>query len=88
MRTWLFIGVGLLLVAASCILGKLFSETYPTALRWSTLLFVICWAALASLNMVAGVTRAGYSVVEELPIFLWIFSLPTLVLVVIRWQFL
>jgi hypothetical protein len=88
MRTYLFIGVGLLLVAASCTLGKLFSETYPSALRWSTVLFVLCWAAIAGLNMMAGVTRAGYSVAEELPIFLFIFSLPTLVLVIIRWQFL
>lgn len=86
-RTYLFIGAGLLLVAASWMLGKLFSETYPTAMRWSTVLFIICWAVLAAINMVAGVTRAGYSVTEELPILLLIFSLPTLVLLVIRWQF-
>jgi uncharacterized membrane protein len=87
MRTYLFIGAGLLLVAASCMLGKLFSETYPTAMRWSTVLFIVCWAALAGLNMFAGVTRAGYTAAEEFPIFLLIFSLPTVVLLAIRWQF-
>lgn len=87
MRTYLFIGAGFLLVAVSCMLGKLFSETYPAAMRWSTVLFIVCWAMLAGLNMFAGVTRAGYSVTEELPIFLLIFSLPTLALLVVRWQF-
>lgn len=87
MRTYLFMGAGFLLLAASCMLGKLFAETYPSAMRWSAWVFIVGWAALAALNMVAGVTRAGYTVAEELPIFLVIFGIPTLALIVILWQF-
>jgi hypothetical protein len=87
MRTYLFIGAGFLLLASSCMLGKLFSETYPSAMKWTTILFIVGWCVLAGINMLAGVTRAGYTVAEELPIFLLIFGLPTLAMVVIRWQF-
>ncbi|KFD04731.1 hypothetical protein GRPL_04129 [Raoultella planticola ATCC 33531] len=37
------------------------------------------WFGLAAANMILGVTRAGYSVLEELPIFLLIFFPPVLV---------
>jgi len=35
-----------------------------------------------------GVTKAGYAFREELPIFMLIFLLPTLVAVVVKWKFL
>ena len=86
MRTGLFLAAGFLMLAASCILGKLFAGTYPTALDWSTRLFVVGWCALAALNMVAGVTRAGYAWSEELPIFLLIFGVPAIAMIVLRWK--
>jgi hypothetical protein len=86
MRTYLFLGAGVLMLAASCILGKLFSETYPTALAWSTGLFIVVWCALAALNLFAGVTRAGYGVAEELPIFLLIAGIPVVAMIVLRWK--
>ena len=88
MRTYLFLGAGFLMLAASCILGKLFSETYPTALAWSTGVFIVAWCALAALNMFAGITHAGYSVGEELPIFLLIAGVPVIAMIVLRWKFL
>jgi hypothetical protein len=38
--------------------------------------------------MWVGVTKPGYSVAEELPIFLLIFGVPALVAVVLKWRFL
>jgi len=35
-----------------------------------------------------GVSKAGYTFAEELPIFLLIFLLPAVVAIVIRWQWL
>ncbi len=76
------------MLAASCILGKLLSGSYPAALDWSTRLFIAGWCALAALNMVAGVTRAGYAWSEELPVFLLIFGAPAIAMIVLRWKFL
>ena len=88
MRTSLFLTAGFLMLAASCILGKLLSGSYPAALDWSTRLFIAGWCALAALNMVAGVTRAGYAWSEELPVFLLIFGAPAIAMIVLRWKFL
>jgi hypothetical protein len=42
----------------------------------------------AALNMWMGVSKAGYSFGEELPIFLLIFLLPSLVALAVKWKFL
>ena len=88
MRTPLFILAGFMLVGAAGILGKLFLETYPTASTWAAGLFVVMWFALSATNMIAGVTHAGYTVAEELPIFVLIFSLPTAAMLLLRWKLL
>jgi len=61
MRTTLFLLAGLLITAASFILGRLFLPTYP---------------------------KAGYTVAEELRIFLVLFGIPTLIMLFLRWKFL
>ena len=54
----------------------------------ATLGFVALWFALAAVNLWLGVARAGYSLREELPIFLLIFLLPAAVALLVRWKFL
>ena len=88
MRTPLFLLAGFLLVGASFIMGKLFAETYPKAGTWAMSLCVVIWFALAAINMFAGVTRAGYAVAEELPIFLLIFVLPAACIILLWWKLL
>jgi hypothetical protein len=88
MRTPLFLFAGFLLLASACIVGKLLSEPYPQAMTWATALFILIWLALAAANLTGGVTRAGYTVGEELPVFLLIFGLPALCMAVLRWKFL
>jgi hypothetical protein len=48
----------------------------------------VLWLALAGLNMGIGVAKAGYSVAEELPIFLLIFGLPAVAAWLIQWRLL
>ena len=43
---------------------------------------------LAAVNMWVGVSKAGYSVSAELPIFALIFVVPAAVAVLVRWKFL
>jgi hypothetical protein len=44
------------------------------------------WLIIAGANMWVGVARAGYSVADELPIFLLIFGLPALAAVLLKWK--
>jgi hypothetical protein len=86
MRTGLFLLAGFLLLAASLILGRLFSANYPSASVAATIVYVALWFAIASVNMWTGVAKAGYSVAEELPIFALIFLLPAAVGVILKWK--
>ena len=88
MRTALFLVSGFLLLASCLILGRLFSENHPGATLLATAAFAVLWLAIAGFNMWVGVAKAGYSVAEELPIFLLIFGLPAAVAVVLKWKFL
>jgi hypothetical protein len=87
-RTLLFLVAGLLLLAAGLLLGKLFSSHYPDAMRLATIAYAALWLIVAGANMWVGVARAGYSVAEELPIFLLIFAVPAVVAVLLKWRFL
>jgi len=86
MRTGLFLVAGFLLLAACLVLGRLFSANYPGATLAATGVYVALWLVIAGANMWVGVARAGYSVTEELPIFLLIFGLPAAVAVVLKWK--
>jgi len=87
-RTLLFLVAGLFLLAAVLLLAKLFSSHYPDAMRLATIAYVALWFIIAGANMWVGVARAGYSVVEELPIFLLIFGAPAVVAALLKWRFL
>jgi hypothetical protein len=87
MRTALFLVAGLLLLAASLLLGRLFSANYPGATVAATVAYVALWFVIAGANMWIGVAKAGYSVTEELPIFLLIFGLPAAAAMILKWKF-
>lgn len=88
MRTALFLLAGFLLLAAVLLLGRLFSTNYPGATFAATVAYVALWLIVAGANMWVGVARAGYSVAEELPIFLLIFGVPAAVAIVLKWKYL
>ena len=88
MRTFLFLLVGFLLLAASMLLGKLFSSNYPGAAFAATLIFVVLWLVISAANLWVGVAKAGYTLNEEFPIFLLIFSAPTIVAILLKWRIL
>jgi hypothetical protein len=86
MRTGLFLFAGFLFLAASFLLGRLFSANYPGATTVATVLFVALWFVIAGANMWIGVSKAGYSVAEELPILALIFGVPAAVAIVLKWK--
>jgi hypothetical protein len=84
----LFLLAGFLLLAASVLLGRLFSAHYPNAPYAALIGFICVWLLLAAGNLWVGVAKAGYSFAEELPIFLLIGGLPVAVAIVLKWKFL
>ena len=86
MRTGLFLLAGFLLLAASLLLGRLFSSHYPSATLVAALAYIALWFVIAAVNMWVGVAKAGYSVAEELPIFGLIFVLPAAVAIILKWK--
>ena len=88
MRTPLFLLVGFLLLGACMLLGRLFSSNYPGASYAATLTFVVLWLGIAGFNLWVGVVKAGYTLSEELPIFVQIFAVPTIAAVLLKWRFL
>jgi hypothetical protein len=59
----------------------------PQSTTTAAKLFIPIWLAAALINMWLGVSRAGYSVAEELPIFLVIFAIPAAIAAFIWWRF-
>ena len=88
MRTALFLTSGLLLMASTLILARLFAEHFPSAPNWALALGLGLWLAATVANMWIGVSRAGYSIADELPILLLLFAVPAAAAVLIRWRFL
>lgn len=87
MRT-LFIIVGGVALFGICVLvvrliGGDDTATTGTAAK----IFIPVWLIVAGINMWLGVSRAGYTVAEELPIFLFIFILPAALAAFTWWKF-
>ena len=88
MRTAIIIAVGFVLWAACLGVAKLLASSNTSSMITATVAFVVIWFVAAAANMWMGVSHAGYSFREELPIFLLIFSLPSAVAIVVKWKFL
>ena len=84
MRTAVIIVVGFALLVAFLFGPRLVGRT--DLLVTGAKIFIVLWLAAALLNLVLGV-RAGYTVVEELPIFLLIFALPAAGAAYAWWSF-
>lgn len=61
------------------------SEAHPIAfaVKW----FIPLWLVVSLINLVVGVTRAGYTVLEETPILFVVFGVPMAVALLLRWIF-
>ena len=88
MRTALIILGGFVLWGVCLGIAKLFSNSSASSTTVATASFVAIWFVAAAANMWIGISRAGYSFQEELPIFLIIFLLPAAVAVVVKWKLL
>ena len=86
MRTIMIIVGGFVLLGLSVLAGRWIGGTGTSAMVTAAKVFIPIWLVAALVNLWMG-TRAGYSVAEELPIFLLIFAAPAAVALFIWWKF-
>lgn len=85
MHMVMVIGAGFLLLAVFALFGRLWGhDTASIALgvRW----FIPVWGVVAQINMWVGVSKAGYTVMQELPILVVVFAIPTAIAMIVSWQ--
>lgn len=87
MRTSIILLSGLLLFIGAYAYSRLFEPNYPAATTWATWGFIVAWLAATAFNLWVGVSHAGYSVRDELPIMLLLFAVPAAVAWLVRWKF-
>ena len=85
MRTAIIIVMGLVFLAI-CVFGPRVAGR-PEWSATGAKAFIALWLVAALVNMWIGVSRAGYSVAEELPIFLVIFALPSALAAYAWWKY-
>ncbi|MFZ1324535.1 MAG: hypothetical protein WAT67_00685 [Candidatus Contendobacter sp.] len=88
MRTLIILFGGFVVWAVCLGLAKLFAKSSATSTTIATTAFVVLWLLVAAANMWIGVAQAGYSIQEELPIFLLLFLPPTMAAIFVKWKFL
>jgi hypothetical protein len=76
MHTFYVIAGGLLLLGIFVLFARALSGVHRDARGRLLLAFIPVWLACAAFNMWVGVSRAGYSVGDELPIFVVVFAVP------------
>lgn len=82
MRTLIIVLGGLALLGLALLAARGTGGSLVTAAK----IFIPVWLVVALVNMWMGVARAGYSVAEELPIFLLIFAVPAAVAGFVWWK--
>lgn len=85
MRTLIIIVGGLVLLGLFMLVGRQIGGDSAALVR-AAACFVPVWFVLAAFNMWIGVSKAGYSLAEEAPIFAVIFVVPTLVAAFLWWK--
>jgi hypothetical protein len=83
MHTIVVIAIGFILLALCALTGRVLGNT--SGIATAALIFLPVWLFGAGINMYMGVTRAGYSVADEAPIFFLVFAVPAAAAVVLWW---
>jgi hypothetical protein len=74
------------LLAICLFAGRLLGRAGPETIVLGAKIFIPLWLIIAGVNLWIGVAKAGYTVVEELPIFALIFVLPAAAAVFAWWK--
>jgi hypothetical protein len=86
MRTLAIVIGGLVILGFSVAAGRYVGGGSSGTTILAMKAFLVVWFLVALFNMWMGVSRAGYSVGEELPIFLLIYIVPAALAALIWWR--
>lgn len=87
MHTIKVMAAGFALLAACLIIGRYAASSHPAAgIALGAKVFVALWFVAAAVNTWIGVSKAGYSIGDELPVFLIVFLVPASVAVFAWWK--
>lgn len=87
MHTILVMAGGFALLALFLLAGRVLGDGSAAALTIAAKGFIPAWFVGAGINLAVGVIKAGYSLAEELPIFLLVFTVPAVVAGLVWWRF-
>lgn len=76
---------GVLLLGVFSLFGKLWGGDLAGVVTGARV-FVPVWLLVALANMWVGVSKAGYTVMQELPILLIVFAVPAAIAWLLAWQ--
>ena len=86
MHTVKVIGIGIALLVACLVVGRFVGGVnQATTVARAALIFIVLWAVGAGINMWIGVSKAGYSVAEELPMFFVVWGVPAAIALAAWW---
>ena len=86
MHTIKVIAGGLALLAVCLLVGRWLGPTPALGLAKAAKIFLPLWLIGAGINMWIGVSKAGYTVAEEAPVFLMVFAVPAGVALLLLWK--
>jgi len=87
MHTVKVIAGGFVLLALCLLIGRLAGGPAPAAgVASAAKLFITLSLVVAGINMWIGVSRAGYTVADEAPIFLVVFAVPAAAALLMVWK--
>ena len=82
MHSVMVIAGGMALLAAFLIFGSLVGANAQRMTLW----FLPAWLICATVNLYIGVTQAGYTIAQELPILVVIFAVPAAAALIVRFM--
>jgi hypothetical protein len=87
MHTVKVIAGGFVLLALCLLIGRLVGGPAPAAgVAGAAKLFIPLWLVAAAINMWIGVSKAGYTIADEAPIFVVVFAIPAAVALLVFWS--
>lgn len=86
MHMAMVIGGGIVLLGLFLLFGKLWGGA-ASDLALAAKLFMPLWLVVTLVNMWVGVTKAGYSLRDELPILFIVFAVPAALARIAIWKF-
>jgi hypothetical protein len=83
MHTIFVLAIGFCLLGLCALVGYFLDGSH--AIARAALFFLPLWLVGAGINMYMGVEQAGYSVAEEVPMFLLVFAVPAVAALIVWW---